>query len=345
MFGYNRRMRDQLALIDERTPALPPQPKPMRIFAAGTIVSYELDVKDYVAFARRVAGHSEGSSESLYFPAPAESIVAYLYALEADGKRMTTIQRRLAALRWRHDRDEIESPTSSPLVQGVWRIILDRNGGIQKERPLALIERDIVQLVRSIGTEPADLRDRALILFSFRGGLSVSELAAIQIEDIELGPDLMVIQLRQPRLFGRRRKPRQPESGTIRIHRAPNAETCALAAYRAWLGILGSPTSGALFRSFIWNGALGKDASLDRQRMHEIVDARMKAAGLVGRDGRPFTVESLRYAKIAQAGLEGAKSIAEVLADEGYTSSNNRAAEIYRSAQQRRDDRSIPVGI
>ena len=338
-------MSDQLALIDEATPTAPAQTRPIRTFAAGTIASYELDVKDYVAFARAAGSHSTASSDASYFPATPESIVAYLYALEADGKRMTTIQRRLAALRWRHDRDDVESPTANALVQGVWRIILDRNGGIQKERPLALIERDFVQLVRSIGTEPADLRDRALILLSFRGGLSVSELAAIQIEDIEVGSDQMVIQLRQPRLYGRRRKPRLPESGTVRIHRAPNAETCALSAYLEWTSVLGSPMSGALFRSFIRNGTLGKEASLDRQRMHDVVQARMTAAGLVGIDGRPFTVESLRYAKIAQAGLEGSKTIAEVLSDEGYTSSNNRAAEIYRSAEQRRHDRSIPVGI
>lgn len=338
-------MREQLALLDQAPPPNAPE-RPERPLSARTIASYELDVLDFERFAAgerdgRPRRHADGST----YPAKAEWIVDYLHQLDGEGRRMSTLQRRLAALRWRHERAELPSPTGSGLVQAVWKAILDQHGGMQKERPLAVVERDIAALVEPIGTATADLRDRALVLVSYRGGLSAGELAAMHIEDVEIGPDLMVIQVRQPRLFGRRRKPRQPESGTVRIHRAPNAKTCALAAYTAWIERLEHPNAGPVFRSFISNGELAREAGLDRQRIHELIQARFQAAGLVGANGRAFTVESLRYAKIAQAGLEGAKPLHQVLADEGYTSSNNRAVEIYKSASQRRTDRTIPVGI
>lgn len=141
-----------------------------------TLRSYRDDLaifRDYLAgLSRPIADLAEVDARRLR---------GYVAWLSGEGYAASTIARRMASLRsfFRHQRR-----TGSVSVDPSTAL---RNPRQPKRLPHPLSVEQVVRLLESIaGPEPADVRDRALLETLYGGGLRVSELVALDRDDLDL---------------------------------------------------------------------------------------------------------------------------------------------------------------
>ncbi len=145
-----------------------------RGLALNTLESYGRDLRQYSDFL------DKGRFSSIE-QASRATIISYLLYLEKQGKATATIARRLAALKSFYqflvrervlDRDptaNLESPK------------------LEKRLPRVLTVKEVDQLLRQPNpVTPAGLRDRAMLELLYATGLRVSELVALNIDDVSL---------------------------------------------------------------------------------------------------------------------------------------------------------------
>ncbi|MDA8147132.1 MAG: site-specific tyrosine recombinase XerD [Thermaerobacter sp.] len=143
-----------------------------RGLAANTLESYGRDLAQY----RHYLGDDGGRSLDQVLPS---TIVAYLLALQDQGKATATVARRLAALKafyqylvreGRLERDptaDLESPK------------------LQKRLPRVLTVEEVEQVLGQPDlTKPVGLRDRAMLELLYATGIRVSELVALNLGDL-----------------------------------------------------------------------------------------------------------------------------------------------------------------
>lgn len=108
------------------------------------------------------------------------------------GLALSTIRRRLAAIRFIFERDGRTSPTTHPLVQATLGGAARKIPSAQRQAaPLRL--RDMRRLVWGLQVarpnHPATARDQLLIGLGWAGALRASELVALDVDDIEFVGD------------------------------------------------------------------------------------------------------------------------------------------------------------
>jgi len=145
-----------------------------------------------------------------------------------------------------------------------------------------------------VGDGLKDIRDRALLLIGFAGALRRSELAGLDVGDIERVRQGIVLTLR-------RSKTDQDRQG--RKIGIPFGRTrwCPVLAFDAWLAASGI-TAGAIFRPVDRHGHI-QEARLSGEAVSLVVRERTAAAGL---DPSPYSGHSLRAGlatSAAQAGV------------------------------------------
>jgi len=163
-----------------------------RGLAANTLESYGRDLRQFAAYVATLDSQAAAvggacASEGDASPGVSrDTIVSYLLDLESSGKAMATIARRLAALRAFYqflvrERRLGRDPTadlSSPRLQRRLPRVLTVS---EVERILAQPEADT----------PAGLRDRAMLELLYATGIRVSELTALNTEDVDLEGSLV----------------------------------------------------------------------------------------------------------------------------------------------------------
>lgn len=166
-----------------------------------------------------------------------------------------TLQRKIACLRsfYRHLRRQdllAEDPTA--------HLKAPRQG---RKLPQVLTRDEVARLLEAPkGTEPAALRDRALLELMYACGLRASEAIDLQVADLDLQAGIL-------RARGKGSKERIVPIGS--------AATRALLAYllRGRTKLVGDRTEGRLFVNHRGRG-------LTRQGLYKIVQRHAKAAGL-----------------------------------------------------------------
>ncbi|MCL6595613.1 MAG: site-specific tyrosine recombinase XerD [Firmicutes bacterium] len=159
-----------------------------RGLAANTLESYGRDLRQFAAYVERRAaaraaagGAAAAEGEDDGEGVSRATVVAYLLELESTGKAMATIARRLAALRAfyqflvrerRVARDPTEDLSSPRLRRRLPRVLTVEE-----------VERILAQPDAS--TAPG-LRDRAMLELLYATGIRVSELTALNTEDVDL---------------------------------------------------------------------------------------------------------------------------------------------------------------
>jgi integrase len=97
----------------------------------------------------------------------------------------------LAALAYYHRRSGKPWASNHPIIASVMKGILR-----QQKRPVqpaaALTSTEIKAMLRTCGDDLASLRERALLLTGFAGGLRRSELVALDVGDIRITKDGIV---------------------------------------------------------------------------------------------------------------------------------------------------------
>ncbi len=295
--------------------------------AENTRRAYGADWRHYTAWCRRQALDP--------LPPDVQTIGLYITACAA-GKAgpkpdaVSTIERRLSALSWHFRQRGLAFDRQDRHIATVLAGIRRTHGRppVKKE---AVLPEDVIAMLETFDRGSLrGLRDRAMLLIGFAGGLRRSEVVGLDVGPeqtgdgsgwIEILKDGMVVTLRGK--TGWRE---------VEIGRGSSDATCPVVALQTWLK-LARIGHGPLFRR-VRDG--GKDVGPDRltdKQVARLVKAAALAAGVRGdlpegdREGK-FAGHSLRA---------GFASSAEV--DERYVQKQlgHAAAEQTRGYQRRRD--------
>lgn len=140
-------------------------------------------------------------------PASPAAISQYLTYLAAQGAKVGTMSRRLSAIRYAHQLQELPDPTKHARVVAVWEGIRRIHGQPPvQSRPL--MPPDLFTVLDACPTtrawadpkRPAEphlggARDRVMLLVGFVAALRRSELTAITLEDLQEHPNGLVLSL------------------------------------------------------------------------------------------------------------------------------------------------------
>jgi site-specific recombinase XerD len=230
--------------------------------SANTRRAYRSDFEHFAAWCRTKL------LEAL--PAAGETVALYL----ADCARVlavSTLRRRLAAISQVHQAAGYENPAGSILVVEAMKGIARTHGSATKPKTAAVTNL-VAEMVKNLGPELRDVRDRALILIGFAGAMRRSELVALDVGDISEVAEGLRIQVR------RSKTDQQGRGDVIGLMYGSDPDTCPVRSWRAWLEAAGID-SGAAFRR---RGRYGQvtEHRLSADYVLRIVKERAGAAGL-----------------------------------------------------------------
>ncbi|MDQ6839282.1 MAG: integrase, partial [Actinomycetota bacterium] len=240
--------------------------------ARGFLAAAEADstrrnyATDWRAFIAWCASHG---FESL--PADPEIVALYLTDFARDHKASTVVRRAVGIAKG-HRRAGYHSPTDVESVRLVLAGIR-RIKGMAPAQKSPLLTVDVLALVATCSSASlADVRDRALLLVGYMGAFRRSELAGLDVEDLEDRPEGMAVNLRRSKVdqegLGRRK---------VLVYGSSPA-TCPVVALRAWLTRAAVDT-GPVFRPVDRHGRLGP-GRLSGQAVAAVVKRAALAAGL-----------------------------------------------------------------
>ncbi len=297
--------------------------------SANTRRAYASDWKHFAAWCRR---------QNVSTLPPDPQIVGLYITAQASGaasvggkpSAVSTIERRLSSLSWHYAQQGLPLDRTDRHIATVLAGIRNAHARppLQKE---AVLRDDIVAMLETLdrGTLRG-LRDRAILLIGFAGGLRRSEIVALdagrdQTEDgrgwVEIQDKGMLVTLRGK--TGWRE---------VEIGRGSSDATCPVVALATWLK-LARIGHGPLFRRVTGQGKnVGPDRLTDQQ-VARLVKRTALAAGVRG-----DLTEGDRAMKFSGHSLRaGLASSAEV--DERYVQKQlgHASAEMTRRYQRRRD--------
>jgi integrase len=251
-------------------------------------------------------------------PATAQTVAAYLTHLATErGLKATSVDAHLTAIRAVHRGAGATTPdslTARKVVVAAQRREAARDGRYGPRKAVPVMAADLLAIVAACDDQTAaGLRDRAVVLLGFALLARRSELAALNLSDVELVPgEGVAVTIRSSKTDPSAR------GVTRRIHYAANERVCPVRAVLAWTSFLAAQgiTTGPLFtRIDRWgnvgpaaggryadppgsDGAVGppvsagtsRDGRLRPQAVGAIVTALCESAGLAG---RPAATSSL----------------------------------------------------
>jgi site-specific recombinase XerD len=232
-------------------------------------------------------------------PASPETVALYLTALAAT-HRPSTMNRRLTAITKAHQiagfpsPSTLQQPAVSETLKGIRRTL-----GTAPETKAPLLTADIRHMVQALPPNLAGHRDRALLLLGFAGGFRRSELAALDVDDVQSTEEGLVVKLRRSKTDA------EGKGRSVGIPYGSTPSTCPVRALLAWKTAAGI-SAGALFRGVDRHGHIGY-IRLHKDSVGLIVKRAAQAAGL---DPDHYAGHSLRAGLATQAYLNGAGELA-----------------------------------
>ena len=224
-------------------------------------------------------------------PATDDMVAAYV-ADHANALKVSTLTRRLAAISIAHGARGLPNPAANPLVRATMRGIRRAHGASQRQAK-PLLREDLFVVLAAMGDRPKDLRDRALLLSGFAGGLRRSELSAINCMDTERVREGIVLTIRRSKT---------DQDGVGRRIGIPFGRTihCPARALENWLRAA-RIEEGPVFRPVDRHGRV-MVGRLSGEAVSLIVRERMAAAGF---DPTGYSGHSLRAGFATSAARAG----------------------------------------
>ena len=254
--------------------------------AARTVRAYRSDLRHFEAWCE------DRPCQSL--PAAPETVADYIAALAEAGMASATVTRRLSAISQAHKMAGFESPTQTQLVR-MTAAGIRRKLGIAPRQARPILVVDLRAMLASVPDDLRGLRDRALLLVGFAGGMRRSELVGLDVADVMEEKEGL-------RLNIRRSKTDQEGLGReIGIVRGRHPLTDAVAALSEWVEAAGIE-EGPIFREVDRGDRVGSERLSDRA-VARIVKG---AAGRVGIDPATVSGHSLRSGLATSAAAAGA---------------------------------------
>jgi len=238
-------------------------------------------------------------------PAAPETLALYLAAL-GERAKLSTVTRRMSAIRWQHREAHVDCATAHA---GVGDLLagLRRTKRVAPRRKKALLVEELRALVENLPANLLGLRDRALLLLGFSGALRRSELVALDCEDLGRNEQGLVLTIRQSKTD------QAGEGRPVGIPRGTGA-SCPVAAVEAWRAAAGI-ASGALFRRVDRHGRL-LGARLSAQAVGLVLQHRLAERGI---DAAEYGGHSLR-AGLATSAARAGKSERAIQQQTGHRS-------------------------
>ncbi|MBL8238621.1 MAG: hypothetical protein JNM66_14440 [Bryobacterales bacterium] len=189
---------------------------------------------DWRTFANWCVAHSIDA-----LPASGETLALFV-ADRASTCKPATLRRQVVAITRAHAAAGYQSPAESEAVRAVMSGVARAKGTApSQKRPM--LPATLRQIVEGLPDDLRGRRDAAVLLLGFAGAFRRSELAELNVEDLEFVADGVVVTLR-------RSKTDQAGAGRrVGVPRLTTSETCPVAAVEAWLTASGI-TTGPLFR-------------------------------------------------------------------------------------------------
>ncbi len=243
-------------------------------------------------------------------PATAQTVAAYLTHLATErGLKATSVDAHLTAIRAVHRGAGATTPdalTARKVVVAAQRREAARDGRYGPRKAVPVMSTDLPAIVAACDDRTAaGLRDRAVVLLGFALLARRSELAALNLSDVELVPgEGVAVTIRSS-------KTDQSARGVIRrIHYAANERVCPVRAVLTWTAFLAARgiTTGPLFTRLDRWGNVGQAAGgryADPPGSDGVVGPPVSAG--TSRDGRlrPQAVGAIVTALCESAGLAG----------------------------------------
>lgn len=129
-------------------------------------------------------------------PARPEVVAMYISHIASLGRKVSTIERRLAAIRFMHKTKGHESPTSAECVHAVLEGIRRTKGCAPKKKAAAYVHY-VVDMINQCPSTIAGDRDRALFATCLAGAFRGSEPLSLDIDDLDRVPEGYIITLRR----------------------------------------------------------------------------------------------------------------------------------------------------
>jgi integrase len=297
--------------------------------AAATQRAYAADWRHYIAWcARRDLD-----------PLPPDPQVVGLYLADCASapagaepptkpNSVRTIERRLSALTWTYAQQGTPLDRADRHIAEVMKGIRRRHGRPPNQKEAVLAH----ELLRMLGTLPRDLRglrDRAILLIGFAGGLRRSEITGLDCEPEQTEDGTGWIDVMDDGILIRTKV----KTGwrDVEIGRGSSDVTCPVVALETWLKFA-RIAHGPLFRRLVRGGKVGSERLTDKH-VARLVKRTVLAAGVRG-----DLSEAERQQKYSGHSLRaGIATSAEV--DERYVQKQlgHSSAEMTRRYQRRRD--------
>lgn len=226
-------------------------------------------------------------------PAAPGTVALYLRALADDGRKMSTIERALAAICTAHTRAGHSSPWSAPAVADM-RAGLRRELGVRPEKKRAADDEVLRRMLAVVPRQTLlGQRDRALLTLGWCMAGRRSEVVALDVEDVERVAKGLVVTVRASKTDQERK------GEDIPIFFSNTEECCPVRSLDAWL-TAAAIVEGAIFRQ------LGRGQNLgDRLSPASVLDRVKHYATLAGLADEDFGAHSLRSGFITTAARRG----------------------------------------
>jgi site-specific recombinase XerD len=238
-------------------------------------------------------------------PSTAEEVARYL-AIHASILAPATLARRIATLSKLHSVNFWQNPCRSDVVQNTLKGIKRVTGTAQRQaRPL--LREDLFLVLDNLTQTTRCIRDRALILLGWAGGMRASELVGLNVADVEIVREGLVLHLLRSKT---------DQEGQGRKIGIPFGRTrhCPVGAFMDWSNIL--PVGKiAIFYPMDRHGVMGTKR-LRADAVSLILRNQLHRAGLSTKD---FSGHSLR-AGLATSAIKVGASAHKVRQQTGHAS-------------------------
>lgn len=246
--------------------------------------AYRADMKAFVAWCEGVGRRA--------LPADAETCAAYLAHCADSGLKVSTIQRRAAAISYAHRLAGEATPLGLEAVRAVMRGVR-RVKGVAAEAKAPLTAELIGKVVRKLPDTLAGKRDRALIVLGFAAALRRSELVSLNIQDVRRTAEGVFLHI------SRSKTDQDGQGADIAV--PSGGKLKPVEALDAWMSAAGI-VAGPIFREVDRHGRVGAQALTGRA----LADVIKRAAEQAKLDPMQFSGHSLRAGFVTSALANGA---------------------------------------
>ena len=227
-------------------------------------------------------------------PASAELVALFVASEFEAGLKPTTVSRRVSAIRRAHLLAGHPAPAGDILrttVRGAKREAAQ--AGVRKEKKPAITRALLFRLLAHLPGTRIGIRDRALLLVGWAGALRRSELAGLNVADMETDEAGVWLHLRVSKT--------DQEGVGQKVLIPFGADECPVRSLRSWLDDA-QIDDGPLFRSLGRSGIV-KEAAISPKDVARIVKRAAERAGI--ENASDYGAHSLRAGLVTELTRRG----------------------------------------